>query len=141
MFITFLYLQLRPQLNDTINFCVIGEVAQLSALKQYEGRNVSNASVRVKKVETIEEARACEVLFIQTNNQARANELYQALAGFPVLTVAEYRAFAQPAAIILFVQTNNRLAFEVNHTVAVEAQLSLSYKLLRLARKVNMTAP
>lgn len=130
-----------PQLKETIHFCVIGENAQLNALNQYEGRKVADATVHVKEVNSAEEARTCEVLFIQINNPARAEQLYQALAQIPVLTVAEYKAFSQPAAIILFVQSNNRLAFEVNHKAATEAKLSLSYKLLRLARKVNMDSP
>lgn len=130
-----------PQLKETIHFCVIGENPQLNALNQYEGRKVADATVHVKEVSTIEDARTCEVLFMQINNPARAEQLYQALAQMPVLTVAEYKAFSQPAAIILFVQSNNRLAFEINHKVATEAKLSLSYKLLRLARKVNMGSP
>lgn len=130
-----------PQLNETINFCVISDNAKFDALNQYEGRKVSDATVHVKKIDSTEEAHTCEVLFIKLNNSTRANQLYDDLAGVPVLTVAEYNTFSQPAAIILFVQSDNRIAFEINHVVATEAKLSLSYKLLRLARKVKMTTP
>ena len=79
----------------------------------------------------------CEVLFLDHSQSTRIDQIRKALKEFPVLSVAESGISDPSAVMILLVRDNNRVSFEINHNVATNTGLVLSYKLLKLARKVN----
>jgi len=53
-----------------------------------------------------------------------------------VLTITEAGNFNPDAVHILLIKHNDRMVFDINRTAATAAGLSLSFKLLKLARNV-----
>ena len=126
-----------PQARANLNLCVMGDGGYVDALSKYGGRKVLNATIHVQKINSAEDVRACEVLFLDHTQSPRVDQIRKALKGLPVLTVAELGISDPSEVMILLALDNNRVYFEINQNVATNAGLSLSYKLLKLARKVN----
>jgi hypothetical protein len=54
-----------------------------------------------------------------------------------VLTVADADGFARSGGMVAFVRENNKLRFEINESAAKQAGLSVSSRLLSVARQVH----
>ncbi len=125
-----------PKMSQSLRICVLGEDTFVPLLKKYEGRQVQGATVHVDHVLSPQEARSCQVLFIDASEYEHIAAITSELQGTPVLTVAEAGILDPRAVHIMLLQANGRMAFEVNQTSAAADGLNLSFKLLKLARKV-----
>jgi hypothetical protein len=126
-----------PQAREDLNLCVMGKEGYFPALAKYQGRKVFNAILRVRKISSVDEVHACEVLVLDHHESPRIDRVRKALKGFPVLTVAESGISSPSTVMVLLMRDNSRETFDVNNHIVMNAGLVLSDKLLRLARKVN----
>ena len=81
-------------------------------------------------------ARACQILFVGRLENDRIERWLSALRDAPMLVVGESRAAWDRGAHINFILEENRVKFDVNPDAASRAGLTVSSKLLRVARKV-----
>lgn len=125
-----------PQSHHNLRMCVLGESSFLQQLQAYEGRKVNGAILSVEPTLTAYEARGCQVLVIGSSEQEQLGHIKKILEGAPVLTVAESGNFSTDSVHILLTKQNDRIAFDINQTAATASGLGLSFKLLKLARKV-----
>jgi hypothetical protein len=88
----------------------------------------------------LKELRECKILFIGASERAHMDELVQMLRGLPILTVGETPGFAERGGVIRFVLEDNRVRFEVNVVAARQADLTISSRLLTLARIIQQSA-
>jgi hypothetical protein len=78
----------------------------------------------------------CQILFIGRSVMGRAAPLLDAAKGHPILVVGEAPGFAKSGTgTIEFVREGNRVRFEVNVEVAKRCRLSISSRLLQVARE------
>ncbi len=91
-------------------------------------------------VESIDDARACDILFVNTNNRQTLSDYLEAVSGFPVLVVTDIKSGARLGAAISFFTTDGKIRFVINQTAAEKANLTISSRLLRLGRIVNGTS-
>ena len=98
------------------------------------GKTLNNRSVMVKPCRTLEEARKCQVLFIEASEKRRLPEILVGLDNASVLTVGETEGFIQSGGMISFFREGNKLRFEINQEAAKQAGLKVNSKLLSLAR-------
>jgi hypothetical protein len=77
------------------------------------------------------------LLFISRSERARLPELLNQLKGSPVLTVSDFEGFAQEGGMVNLHLVNKTVKMEINPTVAEEAGLQISGKVLSLARIVT----
>lgn len=117
--------------------CVLGHDPFGPALDALNGKTVQGAAIEVRRVSTATEARACRVVFIGTRNDADLDALLAALRDAPVLTVADGPDAARRGIMIGLVTEAGRVGFEINIAAARSAGLTLSSKLLRLARQIH----
>jgi hypothetical protein len=95
---------------------------------------------RLKWGTELKELRECKILFIGASERAHMDELVQMLRGLPILTVGETPGFAERGGVIRFVLEDNRVRFEVNVVAARQADLTISSRLLTLARIIQQPA-
>ena len=81
-------------------------------------------------------ARTCHILFISRRADGNAERWIAAVRGQPVLVVGESKTAEDAGAHITFVVEDNRVKFDVNDEAASRAGLTISSKLLRVARHV-----
>src|ERR1700752_2165736 len=92
---------------------------------------------RLKWGADLKELSTCKILFVGASERAHIDELVQIVKGLPILTVGETPGFAQHGGVIRFVLEDNRVRFEVNVEAAHQAALTISSRLLTLARIIQ----
>jgi hypothetical protein len=92
---------------------------------------------RLKRGTDPKDLRDCKILFVGASERLHIDELVQIVRGLPILTVGETPGFAEHGGVIRFVLEDNRVRFEVNVEAARQAGLTISSRLLTLARIIQ----
>jgi len=95
---------------------------------------------RLKWGTDLKDLKECKILFVGASERVHIDELVQIVRGLPVLTVGETPGFAEHGGVIRFVLEDNRVRFEVNVEAARQAGLTISSRLLTLARIIQQAA-
>jgi len=95
---------------------------------------------RLKWSTDIKELRDCKILFVSASEKVHMDDVVQAVKGQPILTVGEMPGFAERGGMIRFTVEDNRVRFEVNVEAAHQAELTISSRLLTLARIIQQPA-
>jgi hypothetical protein len=124
--------------SGPIELCVLGadpfgRTLDSSLADQPQGETV----VIIKRLSSVEQARACHVLFVSASEEGRLPRIMAALGSADVLTVSDMSGFAGRGGMIQFVADRGRIRFEVNLPAAERAGLMMSSELLRVARNVR----
>ncbi|OLB40810.1 MAG: hypothetical protein AUH11_00950 [Acidobacteria bacterium 13_2_20CM_57_17] len=105
-----------------------------------ENKKIGARSFVVKRLKwgpDFRELRDCKILFVGASEKAHIDELLQIVKTLPILTVGETPGFAERGGVIRFVLEDNRVRFEVNVEAAHQADLTISSRLLTLARIIQ----
>jgi uncharacterized protein DUF4154 len=92
---------------------------------------------RLKWGRDVKELKDCNILFVSASEKARIDDVLQVVKGLPILTVGETPGFAERGGTIRFTVEDNRVRLEVNVEAAQKAQLTISSRLLTLARIIQ----
>jgi hypothetical protein len=118
--------------------CVVAEPAFGAAVdRTIAGESVGHRPIVRSTPASPEAARDCQILFVGRQEAERLDRWLSTIKGLPVLVVGESRPAWERGAYINFVLENNRVKFDVNKDNATRAGLSISSKLLRVARTVT----
>jgi hypothetical protein len=102
-----------------------------------QGRTVGGRPIELRRYPTLADLEPCHVLFIADADKERLPPIFERLKGQPVLTVGESKAFIRRGGVIGLVVDDNRARFEVNLRVAQGLGLTLSSRLLAMARNLG----
>ena len=119
---------------------VLGNDSFASTLERVvDGKKIDLHPFVVKHLKSAKEAReySCHMLFLASAESSHADEVVQLLKGSSVLTIAETPGFTRQGGIINFVLEDSRVRFEVNVDAAKQAGLTISSRLLSLAKVVQ----
>jgi len=124
--------------NPDIRVCVLGspERAEI-VVAVMEGKEVEGRALNVQRLTSLEEVRGCNILFVARDAGASPGAVAGAVGSDGTLTVGETPGFARRGGIVNFVKEGNKVRFEINQAAARRADLSISSKLLRLAKLVD----
>jgi YfiR/HmsC-like len=95
---------------------------------------------RMKWGTDLKDLKECKILFVGASERVHIDELVQIVKGLPILTVGETPGFAEHGGVIRLVLEDNRVRFEVNVDAARQAGLTISSRLLTLARIIQPAA-
>lgn len=122
---------------DRFSICVLGEDPFGAALQRLAEKQIRGVQIQVRRLSSIDGADSCQVLFIASSERHALVEVLAHVAGKPVLTVSDIKGFARVGGIVEFYLDRKRIRFAVNPRAAHRAGLSVSSKLLSLARVVD----
>jgi YfiR/HmsC-like len=108
-----------------------------------ENKKIGSRGFVVKRLKwgtDLKELRDCKILFVGDSERAHIDELVQIVKSLPILTVGETPRFAERGGVIRFVLEDNRVRFEINVDAARQADLTISSRLLTLARIIQQAA-
>ena len=105
------------------------------------GKRVNGRVFLVKRLKSVVDLKECHILFVSSSEIAHLAEAIHFAKGMPILTIGEIPGFAKRGGIINLVLEDNKVHFEVNVEAAKEADLTISSRLLALARIVQDPAP
>lgn len=126
-----------PPPSQPFRLCVVADSTTTEAIK----RTMNGESVGGRPAETLvpaspKEIRSCQILFIGRGATEHSAQLLDAAKGFPILVVGEAQGFAEKGeGTIQFIREDTRVRFEVNVEVAKRCGLSISSRLLQVARQ------
>ncbi len=126
-----------PGPEAPLRICALGTDSLQQALSLLEDKAIRGRKPEISQLLWPDEARLCHVLFVGAAAEARLQEILQLLDGLPVLTVSDMPDFARLGGVIGLETVQNKIRFKANIDAARNAGLSLSSKLLRLARLVK----
>jgi hypothetical protein len=133
-----------PQADSPIVIGIVGEDHFGGTLDRVlDGKKVNGRPFAIKRFRSVallakaSDVKECQILYISSSETPHLSELLQLVKGLPVLTIGEMPGFAKSGGIINLVVEDNRVRFEVNVDAAKEADLSISSRLLALARIIQ----
>lgn len=121
--------------TSTINICVSPENALYDALQKTAARPVQGREVVVVPMMNAGVG-DCHVVFMSADDKRKSAQFQRLLAG-PVLGVTDDAAVLPGEMIIVMSIEKSRIVFSVNNAKAVSSGLSISSRLLRLARSIQ----
>jgi hypothetical protein len=101
------------------------------------GKRIDRRPIVVRRVDTPQELRRCHIVFVSSSDASRSADVLGRLDGLPILVVGETADFARRGGSLAFLIEENRVRFEVNLDAARRAKLTISAKLLTLAKTVR----
>jgi hypothetical protein len=101
-----------------------------------QDRKIGKRPIVVERMQWGQDPRRYHIVFVSGSDAARLTDLATRLEGSPTLIVADSDAL-WPRSAISFVVNDNKVGFEINLDQATRARLTISSKLLNLARVVR----
>lgn len=127
-----------PQANSPVVIGVLGDTDPFRGTLDdvLRGKQVNGREFVVKHLKWKDDLRGCNILFVSSSARPHLDELFHLIRGLPILTIGDSPGFAERGGIINFVLEDNRVRFDINVAAAKQANITISSRLLALARIV-----
>lgn len=127
-----------PPGSEPFRLCVVADRETTEAIgRTMTGETVNNRPAETRVPRTPDEIQLCQLLFIAEDAEARSKPLLEAARRHPVLVVGDGEEFPQRGGAIGFVVENGKLRFDIHARNAERGGLSISSRLLNVARKTD----
>jgi hypothetical protein len=125
-----------PGSSASIRVCVPANPAFLALVRDAVRDEVVNGRpITAVNLSGLDAARECDILYVGNAATPDAAAWLKAVRGRQTLTIGEGRLV--DGLVIAFVRDQDRLRFDINRDAAARHQLSISSRLLGLARRVE----
>jgi len=124
--------------RSPMTVCVFGYDPFGDALDEIiRGKNIDNHELLARRINELPDLKGCQLVFVSEREEKRLPEILNNLKGVGALVVGEGGNFAERGGGIQFYLENNRMRFAINVDAVQRAHLTVSSKLLALARIVH----
>ena len=121
--------------------CVVGEDPFDPNLEQeLLNHTVDKHPIAFMSVKRGANLKSCHMVFVPAPQSKQAASIIEGLRGSPVLTIGETKGFALRGGIINFTIEQGKLHFEINLDAAQQTPLTISSKVLALAKIIREPA-
>jgi hypothetical protein len=128
----------KPAAGTPIRFGIAGTDPSSGALeKSLSGKIAQGCPITVEFFDQPERASSYHVVFVPSTARDLEAQILAAAQGKPVLTVGEREGFIGAGGLFNFYLEEKKVRLEVNNEAASKAGLTVSSKLLRVARIVK----
>jgi hypothetical protein len=103
------------------------------------GKKVDARGFVVKHLKWGADIKSCNILYVSASEAPHLDDILHALKGLPILTIGQMPDFARRGGIVNFVIADDKVRFEVNVEAAKQADISISSRLLTLAKIIPQT--
>jgi hypothetical protein len=127
-----------PQPQSPLVIGVLGPDPFGSALEEIvRGETIKGHPLVIQRYRQVADLSACHILFINEADPTKLERIFARLSGRNILTVGDAEAFTQRGGMIRFFTEQNKIRLEINVAAAQKAGLTISSRLLRLARIIS----
>lgn len=123
--------------KSKLSICASKEGELINDLLQLESRSIRNRPLQILPLTGSTDYAQCAVLVIDAADRNHIQQIRKKIDRKNVLTILDGEDTNNDGAIIAMSSANGRMVFDVNTMVAQTMQLTISSKLLRLARNVQ----
>ena len=100
-------------------------------------RTIDQHAIAIMSVKRGANLRNCHMVFVPAPESKQAASIIDSLRGSSVLTIGETKGFAERGGIINFTIEKNKLHFEINLDAVKQTPLTISSKVLAIAKIVR----
>jgi hypothetical protein len=118
---------------------VLGRDPLEGVLKTLEKNQIGDHPIIVKHFVEADDVKDCHILYISRTEESFIEDILLKLKGKPVLTLSDIPHFIAAGGMIRFVQSENKIKFEINQRSVEDAGLKMSSQLLKLAINISPT--
>lgn len=126
----------EASMRDPFQLCIFGEDPFRDKIKRVTSRTIHDRSVKARTVKTLEGLAGCQMVFIAPSANKRISQVVAHLERQPVLMVADQKGALNHGVMVNMMTRRGKVQFDINLKAVKKSGLSMSAKLLRLARKV-----
>lgn len=128
-----------PDDAQELKICIYGKDPFGSNIDSLNGKKSNGRTIRVVRTNLIDEVRTCHIAFLNIIPPDRYlfERALNKIRGSHVLTISDAPYVTEFGVMIGMRINDDKIAFDVNHTVAQASNLEISAKLLKLAGEVN----
>ena len=121
---------------------VIGDNPLDGALEEVlRGKSANGHPIQLRRLRWDDDSlTTCQIVFISNSDEAHLPQILRFLTGTSALTVSDIDRFSLRGGIIEFRMVGNRVRFDINRNPAIAARLTISSKLLSVARALHESA-
>ncbi|HXH91050.1 MAG TPA: YfiR family protein [Thermoanaerobaculia bacterium] len=101
------------------------------------GKSANGHPIHLRHLHWDDVLTSCQIIFISTSEEAHLPDILRNLGQNSILTVSDIDRFSLRGGVIEFRMVGNRVRFDINREPAIAARLSISSKLLSVARAVH----
>jgi hypothetical protein len=101
------------------------------------GKSANGHPIRLRHLHWNDVLTSCQIIFISTSEEGHLPQILRYLGQDSVLTVSDIDRFSLRGGVIEFRMVGNRVRFDINREPAIAARLSISSKLLSVARAIH----
>ncbi|ALG67535.1 YfiR family protein [Beggiatoa leptomitoformis] len=124
--------------NQSFYICILGrDPFQQNIDIVVENQTVHGHAIKVKRLQQVQEANSCHVLFISDSEQARLKTILQALQRLPILTVSDMANFVEQGGMLKFYNEDNKVRLALDSTIINAVAIKPSANLLRVATDIS----
>lgn len=124
--------------SSPLHIVIVGDDPFGGALEQaLRSRSANGHPIRLRHQRWDDVLTSNQIVFISASEEAHLPEILRRLGQSSVLTVSDIDRFSLRGGVIEFRMVGNRVRFDINRSPANAAQLSISSKLLSVARAVH----
>lgn len=121
-----------------LQIAIVGKHSFGKALEELlRGKSVNGHAIQLRQLQWADYLMDCHIVFISASEEKHLDEIFYRLGSRGVLTVSDIDRFSRRGGIIEFQMVGNRVRFDINRSRATEADLTISSKLLNVARAVH----
>ena len=128
-----------PDESDELRVCIYGDDPFGTAIDKLSGERIKGRTIEVVRTKSINDVKSCHIAFLNIIPPERRlfTRALRSIQGASVLTISDAEGVIDFGVMIGLRIDNDKVAFDVNHTVAKASNIGISAKLLRLAKVVN----
>ena len=120
-----------------LNLCTAGEDGLVGELERLAGKIIKEHPVTIVSLKNMPVPKNCHLLYVATSEKKGYKDILKSVRGEPVLTISELPHFSRSGGMIELYREKDQTRFIINLSVAREAELVLSSRLLSLAVVIN----
>lgn len=125
-----------------MSLCIAGPPSFGAGLEKLVGNeSIGGRALVIREVSRPADTTDCAILFIDATEREHADELLQAVADKPTLTVSDVPGFLSRGGMIQFQLVAKHVRFSVNLDAITRGHLTISSQLLKVAERVQSRTP
>jgi len=124
--------------TSPFNLCLVGDDPFNGLVDQATAnQRIADRPIFVRHLGTVDGPSGCHMMFVAGSNAQSTAQVLDAVRGSSVLTVTDSATKTQARGIIQFIVQDNRVRFDIDDNAAAQNHLTISSKLLDIARSVQ----
>lgn len=126
--------QAMQSMKETIDFCVVGDNTVQQSFSSIDNKAVGNKSLKIINLSRLSNFEQCHVLYLTDIKQNILLQVFVEIKKMPLLSIGDSEEFVAQGGMVGLENVNNKMTLHVNISAVREANLTISSRLLSLAK-------